>query len=423
MILVLWFFAIVRHLLDGPALRRAEQRVTEALAQAERAEQGRREALAELAALRAERGANRPADFEAKVRAISELLDQNRTDEARAELDALAALVGEGDREVIGLRTMLHFLATPVSDDARIAGGPPVASPEAAEQAWHDENAASLAAIHAEEAEPTPRTGDAVVLVREPFVPNPKVVRETLDLLVRAREQELRQQLTRAQRNNHARNVALDALHFVWCDGGCDTGVHRFDGAGPDAVTREVVEAAIRNTERLIAWYQTRERQAGHPIIRTTWEEAARRPRVGLSVLLRRRSDGALLFGLRKGAHGAGTWAPPGGHLEPDESIAAGAVRELEEEAGADPTQITSLEILDVFTHDRDIGPVPFITLYVVAEIEDFEPQLREPDKCVEWRWVRPRAPKPAPLFGPIQRLVARGVDPHTAHLLPRIEP
>ncbi len=44
-----------------------------------------------------------------------------------------------------------------------------------------------------------------------------------------------------------------------------------------------------------------------------------------------------ILLGQRKGAHGAGTWATPGGHLEFGESVKACATRELLEETGLKP--------------------------------------------------------------------------------------
>lgn len=62
----------------------------------------------------------------------------------------------------------------------------------------------------------------------------------------------LRRQVTGQAANNHKRNVELDALHYVWCDGGCEAGVHRYEHRGP--LTDEMVEAAIRNTNRLIRW-------------------------------------------------------------------------------------------------------------------------------------------------------------------------
>lgn len=69
---------------------------------------------------------------------------------------------------------------------------------------------------------------------------------------------ELRRQLTQAQANNRERNLELDALHYVWCDGGCDGGVHRWT---EDKITEELVLAAERNTWRLRRWYENNRRR------------------------------------------------------------------------------------------------------------------------------------------------------------------
>jgi 8-oxo-dGTP diphosphatase len=55
-------------------------------------------------------------------------------------------------------------------------------------------------------------------------------------------------------------------------------------------------------------------------------------PRVGVGILVRR--HGEVLLMRRHGAHGAGTWSPPGGNLDWGEEPAAAAARELEEETG-----------------------------------------------------------------------------------------
>lgn len=52
------------------------------------------------------------------------------------------------------------------------------------------------------------------------------------------------------------KNREMDALHFVWCDGGCAGGTHRYT---PDALTKEVVEEAVRNTTRLVRWWNNSE--------------------------------------------------------------------------------------------------------------------------------------------------------------------
>lgn len=57
---------------------------------------------------------------------------------------------------------------------------------------------------------------------------------------------------------NHMRQVLerknreLDALHLVWCDGGCSSGVHRWSSG---LVTEELVAVAERNAKRLRRWY------------------------------------------------------------------------------------------------------------------------------------------------------------------------
>jgi len=62
----------------------------------------------------------RPAAQVEAINAISTLLDEGKHAEARARLDALARELSERDREVVGLRTMLHFLEG--SDEAHPQG-------------------------------------------------------------------------------------------------------------------------------------------------------------------------------------------------------------------------------------------------------------------------------------------------------------
>lgn len=50
------------------------------------------------------------------------------------------------------------------------------------------------------------------------------------------------------------KNRELDALHYVWCDGGCPEGVHRWN---PDLITEELVVNAERQAKRLRRWYST----------------------------------------------------------------------------------------------------------------------------------------------------------------------
>ena len=128
-------------------------------------------------------------------------------------------------------------------------------------------------------------------------------------------------------------------------------------------------------------------------------------PLVGVSAIVIR--DGAVLMGRRRGAHGAGTFAFPGGKPDPGETPADTVRRELEEETGLvaraiEPVAWTS----DVFA---DAG-LHFITLHHLV-VAVGEPELREPDKVETWGWHAWDA-MPEPLFAPAASLIAGGWQP-----------
>jgi hypothetical protein len=56
----------------------------------------------------------------------------------------------------------------------------------------------------------------------------------------------------------------------------------------------------------------------------------------------------AILLGKRKGAHGAGEYASPGGHLEHLERFATCAAREVREETGIEIGPIRFLRVLNI---------------------------------------------------------------------------
>lgn len=129
-------------------------------------------------------------------------------------------------------------------------------------------------------------------------------------------------------------------------------------------------------------------------------------PRVGVAVFVRR--GDRFLLGRRRGSHGAGAWALPGGHLEFGESIEACARREVEEETGLEVGAIRPGPYSnDIF----DAEGLHYVTLFVVAEAPTGEPELREPEKCEGWEWHR-WSELPEPLFLPLRSLKARGVAP-----------
>ena len=129
-------------------------------------------------------------------------------------------------------------------------------------------------------------------------------------------------------------------------------------------------------------------------------------PKVGVGVIVRR--SGRVLLGRRKGAHGAGTWQFPGGHLKYGESVQECARRELREETGL------LLEELQLGPYTNDIFDEEnrhYITLYAIGDLLKGDPELREPEKCEAWRWFEWSA-LPRPLFLPIQNLLKLGYDP-----------
>ncbi|MCJ1330387.1 hypothetical protein MMC10_007070 [Thelotrema lepadinum] len=114
--------------------------------------------------------------------------------------------------------------------------------------------------------------------------------------------------------------------------------------------------------------------------------------RVGVGVFVLRskqepHANPRFLIGERLNAHGAGTFATPGGHLEFGETPETCAARELEEETGLKVKNVRFL------TATNDYMPADrkhYITLFMVCEREDenAEQQVLEPHKCRAWEWV-----------------------------------
>lgn len=104
--------------------------------------------------------------------------------------------------------------------------------------------------------------------------------------------------------------------------------------------------------------------------------------RVGVSVIIRN-SKGQILLGKRKGSHGAGKWAPPGGHLEFGEIPLECAIREIKEETGMNLFNVKQIITTnDIFkAEDKH-----YVTIFFEAQSNE-EPKLLEPNKCEEWRW------------------------------------
>lgn len=58
----------------------------------------------------------------------------------------------------------------------------------------------------------------------------------------------LKQQILKFEGVLHAQNIKLDALHWVWCSGGCSGGTHRWV---PGELTEELVKTAEYAAQRM----------------------------------------------------------------------------------------------------------------------------------------------------------------------------
>lgn len=76
-----------------------------------------------------------------------------------------------------------------------------------------------------------------------------------------AKNRKLRHYMKEQEKVIQRKNLELDALHFVWCDGGCSSGVHRWS---KKVLTEEVVKEAERNTKRLRRWFNNNQSRSNY---------------------------------------------------------------------------------------------------------------------------------------------------------------
>ena len=110
--------------------------------------------------------------------------------------------------------------------------------------------------------------------------------------------------------------------------------------------------------------------------------------KVGVGVLIIKQNsweDSYVLLGQRKGSHGEGQWAFPGGHLEYMESFEDCAYREIAEELGPD-FKIIGLRTCRI-TNLKDYAPKHYIDISMAAFYTEGQPIVMEPDKVSEWKW------------------------------------
>ncbi|MFP4617098.1 MAG: nucleotide triphosphate diphosphatase NUDT15 [Candidatus Paceibacterota bacterium] len=105
------------------------------------------------------------------------------------------------------------------------------------------------------------------------------------------------------------------------------------------------------------------------------------KPRVGVGVMIIK--DGKILLAKRRGSHGEGEYAFPGGHLEHMESFASCAQREVKEECGIEINNIRFQYLANVTKY----APKHYVHIGLVADWKSGEPKVLEPDKSESWNW------------------------------------
>lgn len=115
-------------------------------------------------------------------------------------------------------------------------------------------------------------------------------------------------------------------------------------------------------------------------------------PQVGIGVMIVK--DGMVLLGKRKGSHGEGEYAFPGGHLEYMESFEACAQRETLEECGIEIANIRFQFVANVTTY----APKHYVHIGLLADWRNGTPTVLEPEASGPWEWY-PLDQLPHPLF------------------------
>ncbi|MBU6323698.1 MAG: NUDIX domain-containing protein [Patescibacteria group bacterium] len=110
-----------------------------------------------------------------------------------------------------------------------------------------------------------------------------------------------------------------------------------------------------------------------------------KRPQIGIGVMIQNEKC-EVLMGLRKGSHGAGEWAFPGGKLEFGETAQETARREAREEVGLEVGDLALISVADEMRYLESDGK-HFVNLTFRARAYTGEPRVMEPEKVAEWRW------------------------------------
>ncbi len=127
---------------------------------------------------------------------------------------------------------------------------------------------------------------------------------------------------------------------------------------------------------------------------------------VGTAIIITK--DDRVLLIRRKGPHGAGTWAPPGGHVDFGETPEQCAAREAKEEVGVEVTEARFRAITnDIFEEEGK----HYITIWMDCKISPQNPVNASPREVLELGWFAWDA-LPSPLFLPLENLLKKDSYP-----------
>lgn len=119
------------------------------------------------------------------------------------------------------------------------------------------------------------------------------------------------------------------------------------------------------------------------------------KPMVGIGVMVVK--DDKVLLGKRKGSHGKGEYAWPGGHMEYMESFEDCAKREVMEETGMEIENVRFLRLFNL----KEYAPKHYVDIGLIADWKRGEPRVMEPDRIEGWDWYD-KDDLPEPLFSTI---------------------
>ncbi|WIX31513.1 NUDIX domain-containing protein [Salinicola sp. JS01] len=147
----------------------------------------------------------------------------------------------------------------------------------------------------------------------------------------------------------------------------------------------------------------------------------APKSRIGVGLILTR-GAGEILLGYRIKAGETPCWCMPGGHVEPNETFAAAARRELHEETG-----ILTEATIEIGAFLHQLNPdCTAITVAAHLHLQDPPtPRVTEPEVFDQWRWF-PCDALPRPLFPASAALLAQTAGqplPDGWHAYPRKAP